>query len=162
MTNREFRFNVDLRLRELFAFQAFMLLFRMRLWLLVAIYIVVDVYFCFQLMTGAAAPSEAIKPAAFMFGIPLALVAVILFSVKRNYESVWKPQLPISYVFNEEGVTNTVKTSSSRIAWQGIEEVKIWGGLLLLFLNRHQALIIPKRCLGERFDEFLEYITQRT
>ena len=162
MTNREFRFNVDLRLRELFVFQAFMLLFRMRLWILSAIYLVVALYFCFQLMTGAMAPSEAIKPAAFLLGLPLALVSVILFSIKRNYESVWKPQLPNSYVFDEEGLTNTVKTSSSRIAWKGIEEARIWGGLLLLFLNRHQALIIPKRCLGGEFDEFLEYVTQRT
>lgn len=45
--------------------------------------------------------------------------------------------------------------------YQQYDRVRSWGGLLLLFLNRHHALIIPRRCLGERDAEIREYIASK-
>lgn len=156
-----FAFQVDLTLAELLKFQSYMMLFRLRFWSLALLWSIVVLVMVVQLATGAVSLRDGAKPAALFIGIPLVLVGVTAVAVQRNYDRVWKPQLPVSYAFDGEGVATSAPNASSEIRWAGIEELKVWQGLLLVFLNRHCALIIPRRCVGADADRLVAFIEQK-
>lgn len=143
------RYETDLRLGEFLRFQAYMLLFRLRAWPLLVIYGLVLAYIIFQIGSGAVAFRESLRPLAITGAVPLLLLLAVLVGGKRTYDSVWKPQIPIVYSFDSEGVTTSATHFASKIRWSGISEERVWAGLWLLFLHRQAALVVPVRCLGQ-------------
>lgn len=159
MTNYEY--SVDLSFGELLKFQLYVLMLRMKLWFMFAIWTIVGLYMVTQIASGKVSFSESRTAFLLVFGFPVLLIGLTVVSTYRVYKRTWRPNLPIQFSVGPEGVSTTMPSMASQIKWSGIEEQKAWGGLLFLFLNRHCALIIPTRCLGERSQEFREYVGDR-
>lgn len=159
--NGTYRFEVNLSLKELMVFQLFMLLFRLRLWRLLVIYFIVIVYMIIQVFSGQVSLKETTEPLLYILGIPLLFTGFMAFASKRNYEQEWKPQLPIAYVVDEDGIATTAPNTSSKFQWDGIQEVRTWGGLILLFMSRRVALIIPRRSVGDQAGDFIRYVSKQ-
>lgn len=152
-----YRCDVDLHFRELLAYQAYLLLVRRRGWILLALLVAGVAYGVGQLATTQPSVEDRLPALVLLFGLPAFLLAAIFLAARRSYETEWRPELPMSFSFDEEGVKTEAASSTSSVRWRGIEEVRLRGGLVLLFLDRRHAFVIPRRCVSDEALRFLRH-----
>ena len=158
---QHYEYEVDLRFGELLKFQIYMIVFRMKLGVFIGLWVLVGLYMVSQIVTGQVSLSDSTTGLLITIGLPSFVVAATVIGTYRSFRQAWKPKLPIRYSVGADGITTSMPSVSSAIEWGGVEEAKSWGGLFLLFLNRHCALIIPTRCIGEQLAEFQRDVRER-
>ena len=67
-----------------------------------------------------------------------------------------------NYAFNEEGITVTKGEESSELKWNDVMKVISTKHLVITYFTPIRAFIIPKRCIGEEFDNLKGIMERNT
>jgi len=157
----EYHCEVDLRFGELLTAQLFVILVRMRGWVLLALCDLAVLYLVARMLTGAATLRESLPAFAALVLTPVLVLAAVVFATKRAYDRTSAQQLPFHYDFDADGVSWTARGSSAVVSRDRIVGSKVVRGLLLLFPEGGGALAIPARCAGGDFERLLAFVGSR-
>lgn len=91
---------------------------------------------------------------------------VLLFINPQSMKSRAKAQVqnsemfqkPLEYELNEEGITVRQDEAEAVTPWDEITKAVSTGKSVILYLGRVRALIFPKECMGEQYEEVLKTI----
>ena len=67
-------------------------------------------------------------------------------------------QKPLEYELHDEGITVRQEEAESVITWEEVTKAVSTGKSVLLYLGRVRALIFPKECMSEQYEEVLKMI----
>lgn len=67
-------------------------------------------------------------------------------------------QKPLEYELHEEGVTVRQDEAEAVTSWEEITKAVSTSNCILLYLGRVRAMILPKKCIGEQYEEVLKMI----
>lgn len=67
-------------------------------------------------------------------------------------------QKPLEYEFTEEGITVRQDEAKAETKWEEVTKAVSTQKSVILYLGRVRALIFPKKCMGEQYEEVLKII----
>lgn len=67
-------------------------------------------------------------------------------------------QKPLEYEFTEEGITVRQDEAKAETKWEEVTKAVSTQKSVILYLGRVRALILPKECMGDRYEEVLTVI----
>lgn len=67
-------------------------------------------------------------------------------------------QKPLEYELNDEGIIVRQEEAESVTPWDEITKAVSTGKSVILYLGRVRALILPKKCIGEQYEQVLKMI----
>lgn len=76
--------------------------------------------------------------------------------VKKNFK------YPISYSFNEEGITISINEQSSLLLWEEVMKVISSKRLVMIYSSPIRAFIIPKKDIDDNFEKLRDMMEKNT
>ena len=67
-------------------------------------------------------------------------------------------QKPLEYELTEEGITVRQGEQELKNSWGDFTKAVSTGKSVLLYMGRVRAMILPKECMGEQYEEVLKII----
>ena len=67
-------------------------------------------------------------------------------------------QKPFEYEIHDEGITVRQDDQEVKNAWEDFTKAVSTGKSVLLYIGRIRAIILPKECMGEQYEEVLRMI----
>ena len=67
-------------------------------------------------------------------------------------------QKPLEYELTEEGITVRQDDQEVKNSWEDFTKAVSTGKSVLLYMGRIRAIILPKECMGEQYEEVLKMI----
>ncbi len=96
------------------------------------------------------------------------LMCAILFLVVNPYNLKTRAKMqvkntpmfqkPLEYELTEEGVIVRQDEHSEMITWEDFTKAVSTGKSVLIYIGRIRAIILPKECMGEQYEEALKMI----
>ena len=77
---------------------------------------------------------------------------------KKQYRSNETFQYPIEYTFSEQGITAVQGEVNVTNEWEAVEKAVSTQNSVILYMSRVRAIIFPKRCMGEKYEEVIKMI----
>lgn len=68
-------------------------------------------------------------------------------------------QKPLNYEMNEEGVLVSQDEQSAVNKWEDFRKVISTSRLILMYITKKRAIILPKECLGEQYEAVVKMIS---
>lgn len=95
-----------------------------------------------------------------LFGLLFIGLNPIQFYLKayKQVKTVRTFQTPISYIFNQEGITTMQEEESATIKWEDIQKVVTSRRSIFIYVSKVRANIIPKQAIGDNYNELAELI----
>lgn len=127
---------------------------------------VVSVLFSIMAVVGAVLYWKDFSAFYKVFMIILSLLFTVIVPIeyyiraKRQADKSFKEEF--NYTFNEEGITVTKGEESSALKWNEVMKVISTKNLVITYFTPIRAFIIPKRCIGEEFDNLKEIMKNNT
>lgn len=99
--------------------------------------------------------------------MPMFLVAVLFLVItpmstkKRAKQQVEKSEMfknPLEYEFSEEGITVRQGELEALNEWSEFSKAVSTQKSVILYISRMRAIIFPKECMGEKYEEVLKMI----
>lgn len=84
--------------------------------------------------------------AAVMVGPPAMLVAGVVWNAQRNFRQAEGELRPIHYCIHDDGMDVASVKRSGWIPWEGFRESIETPSAFLVFLEKDQHYLLPKRC----------------
>lgn len=103
----------------------------------------------------------------FQASWPMFLIAVLFLivtpvtTVNRAKQQVQKSEMfkkTIEYEFSEKGVTARQGKTSAENTWEEFMKVIETRKSVILYVTRLRAIIFPKACMGDKYDEVVKII----
>lgn len=79
---------------------------------------------------------------------------------KRQVKSSEMFQHELEYEFNDIGFITRQGDLEVPNEWSGVEKIVSTKRSVIVYMSRVRAIIFPKRCVGEHYDEFLKVIRE--
>jgi len=67
-------------------------------------------------------------------------------------------QKPLEYELGDEGITVRQEEAETIVPWEEVTKAVSTGKSVLLYMGRIRAIILPKECMGEQYEEVLKMI----
>lgn len=83
---------------------------------------------------------------AIMVGPPAVLVAVVAWNAQRQFRRAKHDLRPIHYCIHDDGMDVASVKRSGWIPWEGFREAIEIPSAFLVFLEKDQHYLLPKRC----------------
>ena len=77
---------------------------------------------------------------------------------KKQYKRNESFQHPIEYTFAERGITVVQGDVNVTNEWSAVEKAVSTQKSVLLYMSKTRAIIFPKRCMGEKYEEIIKMI----
>ena len=77
---------------------------------------------------------------------------------KSQVNNVEMFQKPLEYEFTEEGITVRQDEAKAETKWEEVTKAVSTQKSVILYLGRVRALIFPKKCMGEEYEEVMKMI----
>ena len=65
---------------------------------------------------------------------------------------------PITYIFNEQGITSRQGEQEASSDWEALWKARIWGNILVIFVSVNVGIILPEEAIGENREALLNLI----
>ncbi len=110
---------------------------------------------------------STITQGEFQASWPMFLIAILFLivtpitTVNRAKQQVQKSEMfkkTIEYEFTEKGVTARQGKTSAENTWDEFMKVIETRKSVILYVSRLRAIIFPKACMGEKYDEVVKII----
>jgi hypothetical protein len=89
---------------------------------------------------------------AMMVGPPAILVAVVVWNAQRKFRQAETELRPIHYCIHDDGMDVASVKRSGWIPWEGFREAIETPSAFLVFLEKDQHYLLPKRCFAAADD----------
>ncbi len=86
---------------------------------------------------------------AIMVGPPAMLIAVVVWNAQRQFRQAETELRPIHYCIHDDGMDVASVKRSGWIPWEGFREAIETPSAFLVFLEKDQHYLLPKRCFVE-------------
>lgn len=93
---------------------------------------------------------------AFMFLV--ATPGTMKTKAKQQVKNAETFQKPLEYELTEEGVTVRQEEAENTIAWGDFWKAVSTNNSIILYVTRVRALIFPKECMGDQYEEAVKMI----
>lgn len=90
--------------------------------------------------------------AAVMIGPPAMLVGVVVWNAQRQFQQAENELRPIHYCIHGDGMDVASVKRSGWIPWEGFREAIETPSAFLVFLEKDQHYLLPKRCFAAAGD----------
>ncbi len=116
---------------------------------------------CFVVFTQNALKGEAGSSLVWLMCAILFLVVspyTMKTRAKSQVQNTEMFQKPLEYEFTEEGITVRQDDQEMTNAWTDFTKAVSTQKSVILYLGRVRALIFPKECMGEQYEEVIKMI----
>lgn len=95
-----------------------------------------------------------------MFSVLILVVfpQLIRSKVRKQMEGAEKLKEPVTYEFDDEGITTTTSDDSGKASWEKFKRAVSRKNILILYDSKKRAIILPVEQLGENYTAIVDMI----
>jgi len=93
-----------------------------------------------------------IAAAGIVFGPPAVLAALVTWNARRQFRQAENDLRPIHYCVHDDGMDVASVKRSGWIPWEGFREAIETPSAFVIFLEKDQHYLLPKRCFAAADD----------